>query len=393
MEFTVYDAMKLKRFSSMRLIAGEDGLSRTISNCGILDYEFDQHLKDRYLHVNFRKGQFILTTFLYARDNEYLIGDAIKHLINKEVSALAIKNIYHLPIHEPIIRYANSKKFPIFKIEDTKLYFEDIILDVATSVQRLKQDDFGTKTIDLIVHSHLDKESLTGQVMQLHPSLSGHFVAVYLKYKKALAPDLHLLILNQFQNSSLCEPSHALYCYRNGLMLICSFETFEKKVFEEFYADFFHLINGNLSDFHIGISDYHHKLYELKEALSESIYASALHEKSEKQYVMFSDIGSYQVLFPSSQNESFQRFSNKILEPIIQFDAENKGHLLETLTEFIHCHGDIKRISTALSQHENTVRYRLEKIRAITGLNYRNPDDYEQLSIAVKVFICNDLTD
>jgi len=38
-----------------------------------------------------------------------------------------------------------------------------------------------------------------------------------------------------------------------------------------------------------------------------------------------------------------------------------------------------------MEQHENTIRQRLKKIEDLTGLNYRNPDHYEQLSISVKI--------
>ena len=42
----------------VKLVAGGGGMSRRINNVGILDYELDPSLKDRYLRTNFQEGQF-----------------------------------------------------------------------------------------------------------------------------------------------------------------------------------------------------------------------------------------------------------------------------------------------------------------------------------------------
>ena len=47
--------------------------------------------------------------------------------------------------------------------------------------------------------------------------------------------------------------------------------------------------------------------------------------------------------------------------------------------------------AAALTQHENTVRYRLEKIRTVCGLSYRFAADGEQLSLAAKIHMARTL--
>ena len=80
-----------------------------------------------------------------------------------------------------------------------------------------------------------------------------------------------------------------------------------------------------------------------------------------------------------------QEFCNDTLQPIINYDENENGKLIQTLFGLIQCQGDIRRLASDLGQHENTIRQRLKKIEDLTGLNYRNPDHYEQLSIAVKI--------
>ena len=91
MELTVGDLYRFPEFSGMKLIAGESGLGRPITYCGILDYEFDRIFNEKYYNYNYRVGNFLtLTSFQYAKDNEFLILDAVKRLEAAGVDAALI---------------------------------------------------------------------------------------------------------------------------------------------------------------------------------------------------------------------------------------------------------------------------------------------------------------
>jgi DNA-binding PucR family transcriptional regulator len=86
-----------------------------------------------------------------------------------------------------------------------------------------------------------------------------------------------------------------------------------------------------------------------------------------------------------------QAFKKKILEPINEHDAENNSNLLETLTQFVLSGCSISFTAKMISQHENTVRYRLEKIAFLTGLDFKSPAQLEELALAIKIDICSGL--
>lgn len=76
---------------SVRLIAGSDGVSCAVSGVGILDYELMPGLKNKYQRANFSSDEIVLSTFLYAKDDPYLITEAVKYLVAKGTSGLIIK--------------------------------------------------------------------------------------------------------------------------------------------------------------------------------------------------------------------------------------------------------------------------------------------------------------
>ena len=51
--------------------------------------------------------------------------------------------------------------------------------------------------------------------------------------------------------------------------------------------------------------------------------------------------------------------------------------------------GDLQKTADAMAQHKNTIRYRLKNIRNITGINALETRGYEILSMAVRIYICN----
>lgn len=393
MEVKVLDLINLKKLDGMNLIAGKNGLNRVVTGCGILDYELDSILNDKYLHNNFLEGQFVLTTFLYAKNDEHLIGEAIKYLVEKKVSCLAIKNIYRLPIHDYVLRYADSKDFPIFIMESPQLYFENIIINVDNCIKNIKMLEYGQKEIDSILNKPLDNISIKNYVYEINPSLFNHYITIYFNYKERLTLKQSEEFIDKYKNSILNTPFTSVLRYKNGFMLIYSSEEIDKNKLESLVNKVIKILINSENNFSIGVSEIHHHLYEMKQSLNESIYASLLNMNSMDLFTSYKYIGTYQAIFPFAKDNQMQLFSKKILNKIADYDAENKSNLTETLIEFIKCSGNLNELAQFLSLHENTVRNRLEKIETLTGLSFRNPNHYEQLALAVKIHICSYLLD
>ena len=68
--------------------------------------------------------------------------------------------------------------------------------------------------------------------------------------------------------------------------------------------------------------------------------------------------------------------------------AGENGRLAQTLFGLVECGCNLHLLSKKLGQHENTLRQRLGRIASLTGLDFRKVDQYEQLSLAVKIHNC-----
>lgn len=76
-----------------------------------------------------------------------------------------------------------------------------------------------------------------------------------------------------------------------------------------------------------------------------------------------------------------------ILQPVRSHDVENFSHLAETLKVFLEVDCSVSRAARRLHMHPNSVRYRLEKIKDLTGLDPTHFDDQMQLALAIAVLL------
>ncbi|WP_425755772.1 PucR family transcriptional regulator [Ihubacter sp. rT4E-8] len=386
MNYTVSDFYETFHYG-LKIIAGHGGMSRIISDPGILDYELDAVLRDKYLHTNFHENQLVVTTFSCAKDNPFMVSDAIKHLIAKDVSCLVIKNVFKLPIHETILRYADAKNFPIFLIDTQEIYIENIICEVNRCC-RLRSDMlYFRKMLSQIFSLPLSSEEIITNLKKINPSCQEQFFTIYIKLdtlQSNLCPEAYY---DRFCCSDLNVPSNALILLENSLLYIHSEDNINKKFSDSFITHILQILLCEDPYSGCGVSQYHLTMAEFKISLQESVYAASMPSEI-SSYTKYSCLGSYRIIFPFVQSSEMNRYAKDILKTTEDYDIENNSHLLNTLQIYIETNCDLTATAKKLSQHKNTIRYRLNKIKDLTGLDYKNFTDLEQLSLALRIYQC-----
>ena len=391
MELTVGDLYRFPEFSGMKLIAGESGLGRPITYCGILDYEFDRIFNEKYYNYNYRVGNFLtLTSFQYAKDNEFLILDAVKRLSSKGGSGLIVRNVYHLNFSDAVIKYADRAGFPIFLLNDNSMFFENIIITVHDAVERYHSADYRNNLLREILEDPEDEARVRDLCRRMNPHFRQDCLALYARCRGEYTEADHLRLEGALLGDGLLAQSDALIYMDRGLLLIHTAEVlpaFEKdKALQAVLAR----ISTGEKDFSIGISARKHFVHQIGLAAREAMDACRIHETAAQDtpYVLYERSGSFQILFPFADSPELRAYSERLLLPLEEYDVENGASLLETLTAFVRCAGDLTATSETLAQHVNTVRNKLKRIRDLAGCDPLSFDGYEQLSLAVKIRLC-----
>jgi purine catabolism regulator len=133
---------------------------------------------------------------------------------------------------------------------------------------------------------------------------------------------------------------------------------------------------------HAGTSGIRQSHQEAKQALTMSrrLYGPG-------QVTRFEDLGIYRLLFAARELPELRSFHDDALTALIDYDRQHGAELLRTLGAFFAGRCGPKETAAILGVHRNTVLYRLERIRELTGFDLDDADVRLRLQLAYSAHI------
>ena len=79
-----------------------------------------------------------------------------------------------------------------------------------------------------------------------------------------------------------------------------------------------------------------------------------------------------------------QGFYEETVAKLASYDDQYETELVRTLETFLDADGNVAKTSEKLFTHRHTIRYRLERVKELTGLDVNSTDGRERLSLGLK---------
>jgi DNA-binding PucR family transcriptional regulator len=100
----------------------------------------------------------------------------------------------------------------------------------------------------------------------------------------------------------------------------------------------------------------------------------------------FEDTGAYRLLLPAMSDDpaELERFYSDTIVPLVAYDEQYGTELVHTLEAFLANDGSMAATHKQLFTHRHTIRYRLERIKELTGLDVNSTDGRERLGLGLK---------
>ena len=100
----------------------------------------------------------------------------------------------------------------------------------------------------------------------------------------------------------------------------------------------------------------------------------------------FEETGAYRLLLPAmvEDPEELQGFYDETVAPLLIYDEQYETELVQTLETFLDADGNVAQTAERLFTHRHTIRYRLERVRELTGLDVSSTDGRERLGLGLK---------
>jgi DNA-binding PucR family transcriptional regulator len=104
------------------------------------------------------------------------------------------------------------------------------------------------------------------------------------------------------------------------------------------------------------------------------------------QVTVYDDLGVYQVLAAETDMSAMETFARDWLGALLDYDTVHGAQLVTTLSEYLECGGSYDTSATALSVHRSTLKYRLRRIREVSGYDLSVPDTQFNLQLATRAW-------
>ncbi|WP_028478621.1 helix-turn-helix domain-containing protein [Nocardia sp. CNY236] len=97
-------------------------------------------------------------------------------------------------------------------------------------------------------------------------------------------------------------------------------------------------------------------------------------------------LGFYRLVDAAQANGQAQQFVRSWLGVLLDYDRDRRANLVCTLSRYLECGGNYDDSAAALHIHRSTLRYRLGRIRELTGFDLRDVDTRFNLQAATRAW-------
>lgn len=381
MALTVRDLTRLQCFARLRLVAGERGLKNKINGVGILDYELMPEYKDSFLET-FTPGDFVLCSFLYQYccDRPEEILPTVRELYDYGAAALGCKDILYPKLPPEVIEFANAHDFPIFQF-GKDIYYENITYEIYDALQKDDRNLLTSENIDAMIMGTLPKNRIYTIAKTLSLSFKENARVVYITQdSEKFLDELPRYCRNFYLNRGIGDKAMVTQ-YRSGMFILLTAAKNDEKTFDILLDGILEYLNI-ASGFYCCRSRICNPFDSLDSAFRESYktYLASLAEGS--NFNKYDELGAYKFLIGEQNSAEMADFMQKYIEPL-----QGKPDYAEAAEIFIQAGGDIAKAAERFGCHANTIRYKLARIRELTGTTDESENDfYMNLSLAFKIY-------
>lgn len=387
-DITVLDILNLPIMANAELRAGQSGLSNIVSYVNVLDNYYDD-TDPESTPINYGQN-FYLTSMYYGVGNDTYVNTLMQHFVDLKVSAVCIIDEYLSALPSSAYEIADRNQVPVIFIDKNTPYAL-----IISSIMELKMSYQESELHENLLHELMLPQCYESRkkeiISQLNPNFQNHVTAFFcmntdLSNNKAaeISNGLHLLNkIRTYKTSFACQ-------YKNGLIIVRSYNTSETASLADLADDTVQFVRRMLPNAIIGVSD-SLPLSRLDEAVAQCSTASLSGTHDINGIVFYRDIGISRLLMKLISHPDLEAYYHSMISPIEAYDKKYKSELIATIRCFVECNLDHVKTGRLLHIHENTVRYRLNKIKELIPYGKSSLDFNQSIYFLYKILKIKEL--
>lgn len=142
----------------------------------------------------------------------------------------------------------------------------------------------------------------------------------------------------------------------------------------------------NIKNIAIGIGRITSDSRELYRSYNEANRAiEYLTNYNNKKVAFFDELGIFRILSSEEIRPDLKQIYLDLLSSLLKYDTEKGTEFIETLSSYFRHSGNLKKVSEEMFTHYNTIIYRIQRIKEITGIDFEDYNEKLNLQIALKI--------
>lgn len=386
MAVTVKDLLGLSIMKDFKVVAGEKGLTKTITATEILDFEF---IHEGYRERTFNGNSLVLSSLLFAKDRPELIFESIKKLVCLNVHAFAYKPVFFSELPKEALEYADKMNFPILEFGNDE-FFEDIIFSIRGLIEKDNALGYIEPLLEEMLHRDFTKEEADAARDRINPLLRPVVVTLCMKVKDLDEAQVMHVIRRSKPDERLRSKTFVGKMGDKFLILLSHDENNPTR-FRAIYEDL--MVAYGLTDnvATIGISHPRNIEEPFELNIREAFWAEKVAEIENETVKYYKNLGIYKLIVTHINSKGTEAYMRDYLAPI--FEEEDKdSDLLQTAIEYVLAKGDTIKAAERLFCHKNTIRYRIGKLQEKVDPYSNEKEFYQNLAAAIKIFLLLNMT-
>jgi hypothetical protein len=413
MSLTVKEALNLEIFSRCRLLTTGSGLESNIYWVNILE------ILDDLSHIE--PGEFLITT---AHGLQTLNTKRQKEMVElfaaRKMAALAIQTGHYIEeIPASLVSLFSAYNIPLIEIPPD-ISFKSITRALMLSLLRAEKAEAGemepANGLGQLQQKYKTMLAIWSGLAEGNKPLSYHqdflglgleterkywicrVAACELNRNRTLYPvqtDEHLAEAVGQALFQLLEQRHVPYLVgTNGANLTLLLQPFpgggpgtaivqySRRILEELR------LLCTQYDIYLGLSNSHFSIENWDKALGQAetaLRAAALGLVKQNGFGSYAALGPLKLILAVDKTEVLEDQLHETLNPLFEYDQRTGGALVNTLRTYLKYH-NIKNASEELYVHRHTMKYRLNQIRKLTGINPEETSSVVALSEALTIY-------
>ncbi len=370
------DLLQLEQLEELEVIAGKGGTGTSIETVTVMEVpDIVQYLKG---------NDFLITSLYFVGNDKDKQMEVVQNLIESPCACLGIKmGRYVDELSSEVQQLAEEHNFPILRIPPTLTYIDIIMTIMNTILIEKDMEGVREKLIHDILFGSKEKDYLLIERAKLLNILLDKTFFQVMVVKNMVTE-----ALNQFDTKYMKFMSKQLCVYVEGLaevkschlllleshaVLLCAGYT--KKSLENANVNITREIKRRMpsekkASWKIGIGSSGKGVTEIRKSYSFALDMIQLGYtlKQKENLYCYKELDIYchlQTLFLKSSTTFYKEMFSKI---------ESK-ELLETVEVYYDCNCNLDATAKRLFAHKNTVKYRLNKLKELTGLDVKSQED------------------